>query len=281
MADYIQDTQKRSAMPDRSVVLSSYVKMKIDRLPQKEEEHKKHQLKEMEYLLGNIVHRNVDTEILIRDGSVIVEIIASGNLSELLSIENIEAMGISISDDNLLDISDAEENTYSSDFIKLAWAVLGYKTILNYATIRNSITVIIKDVKRVTAALSMFARSVFNARLGAIEQFEARTGILGNFQRFLDACDVARAISNSPKIRKESMQRVYFNLNKINDSVSNDNDIKLLSIYIYREIVRIKKIKPKDTLKAKEEKDVLEFNDTLKKCTDITNDLISRANNSE
>ena len=57
--------------------------------------------------------------------------------------------------------------------------------------------VLVKDIKRTTAALAEFARWIFKARIPDTERSETRTGIIGYFLRGLEAIDVARAESNS------------------------------------------------------------------------------------
>ena len=130
MADYISDTQKRSSTPDRNVVLSAYTKMDIDILSKQEMESRVSDLKEWAAMAASDLHKEVEVDVQIRQGSIIAEIIISGNLEFLLDIDHLKEMGFKLTETDL---------------------VAGY---LGFRALRIVLRDLIKDIKSSTAALS-------------------------------------------------------------------------------------------------------------------------------
>lgn len=246
MANYISDAQSRSAFPDKNVLMCSYIRMDIPYGNKKTNDAKKSELKMMATHAANSLHRSVETDILIRDGSVIAEIIASGHINELLSSQNLKAIGmsqprLSIADGDIVD------------------------GLISYATLRSALLILVKDIKTTTASLAMFTRWVFEAKLGDIQRSESRTGVAGNLLRMLEAFDVARAERIPAQKRNNALGRALFQLEKIEEVTLNIEDRKILSRYVKRELKRIKKISVTATaaMKKTEKENAKEYNERL------------------
>lgn len=238
MANYITITQKRSNAPHKNVCSSAYVKMNIPDLAYKEQEAKKREMEEMAALAAKNLPGNVETSIVIREGSVIVEIICSGHLHELLSMDSLKAIGMSVKEGDIID------------------------GLLTYAAIRTALGILFKDIKAVAATLSMYTRWVFQATKKQIMAAEARGGITGNFLRLLDAIDTARTKNISINVRADAMKTVLFHIKKIEATTTNAEERELLKQYLFRELKRVHSVS-KEPANTKEKKDIEIYNDSL------------------
>ena len=103
-------------------------------------------------------------------------------------------------------------------------------------------------------------RWVFKAKLGDLRYSESRTGIFGNLKRFLEAIDVAINDSNSYQQRKESINRAYKNLKKVEEVTTNQADRKLLCKYTHREVEKLQAIRFPDNSSRKDQEYIGDFN---------------------
>ncbi len=240
MADYISDTQSRTSHSDMNVLLSAYTHMSIPMLPKDEMASRISELKEWVARASSSMHNSVETEIVVRDGSIITEIIVSGHLFEILNIDNLKVMGLVIKGDDI---------------------VAGH---LGYFALRAIIRALIKDIKGSTLALSRMTRWVFNLKIGDFKYSESRTGVFGELSRFLNSIDSAISKTVLIKKRKEFIGRAYKTMKKIEQISTNVGDRKMLCFYIGREIKDMQEI---PILKSMDDKEIgyaNEFNFDLK-----------------
>ena len=240
MADYHDKIKKRSKFPDKSLLMSAYVRLDIEFSDKKDMDAKKSELREMSNMIADVVHRDVETDVLLSEGSIIVETITSGNLHSLLSMENIKAIGIFI-----------KENPE--------------ELLLDYVTIRVALSILVKDINAAATSLSMYARYIFQAKRGDVTRTESRTGVVGCLKRFMEACDVARNELLSAQKRKNAMVRASNQLKTILDLSENADDLELVIKYTDRELKRISRI-PITSQKDKELEYAQDFNECLSAC---------------
>ncbi len=215
MVDYIKRTQQRSSSPDKNVLFSSYIKMNIPSDDDKLIDANVNELKQWVEKSSPQLLQNSETDVLKEKGSIIIECVMSGNISDLLSIDNLRAIGISIKDGDIVD------------------------SILTYSAIRTTLAILSKDIKGISFSLIRMTRWIFEAKLGDITTSEARTGVIGNLLRFFEAVDVMRNDSLSTKKRLDSAKRALHNIEKIHDITLNADDLALMKKYHAQEIKRI------------------------------------------
>ena len=240
MANYHDNVKKRIKSSNESMFMSAYVHLDIEFGDENTMNAKKNKLEEMSNMIANIVHRDVETDVLLRKGSVIMETVTSGNLHSLLSPKNMKAIGVVI-----------VENPAES--------------LLTCDAIREALSILIKDVDEATTFLSMYARHVFQARPRDVMRTEARTGVVGNLKRFMDACDVARNEELLALKRKNAMERAFNQLETILDLSKNKDDQELMIKYTKRELEIISRIQITNQ-KNKELEYVKDFNKCLSAC---------------
>ena len=240
MADYHDSVKKRIKFPNKSMLMSAYVRLDVEFGDKNIMSAKKSDLKKMSNMIANIVHRDVESDVLLREGSVIMETITSGNLHSLLSPENMKAIGVVIA-----------KNPAES--------------LLTCDAIREALSILVKDVNEATTFLSMYARHVFQARPCDVTRTEARTGVVGSLKRFMEACDAARNEELLAQKRENAMKRASNQLETILDLSKNKDDRELVIKYTDRELKRISRIQITNQ-KNKELEYVQDFNKHLSAC---------------
>ena len=245
MADYISSTQSRTSHEDMNVLLSAYTRMLISKLPDDEMDSRIAELKEWASRASSNIHKSVEVEIVVRDGSIIVEVIVSGHLHEIFNIDNLRDIGLLLKEADIID---------------------GY---LSYCALRGALRQLIKDISQSTAALSRMTRWIFKLKMSDFQRSEARTGIFGNLSRFLDAIDSAKSMTVSSKIRKESIGRAYKCIKKMEQVSTNIGDRKILCFYIGRDMQGIQEISILKSMSKKEIEYASEFNSYLKSINEL------------
>ncbi len=215
MVDYIQHTQQRSSSTDKNVLFSSYIKMNIPSDDDKSIKANVNELKQWVEKSSPQILKNSETDVLVEKGSIIIDCVMSGNIADLLSINNLRAIGISIKDGDMVD------------------------GLLTYAAIRNTLAILSKDIKEISFSLTKMTRWIFDAKLGDITTSEVKTGAIGNLLRFFEAVDVMRNDSLSAEQRLGSAKRALHNIKKIHDMTLNTDDLALIKNYHAQEIQRI------------------------------------------
>ena len=247
MADYHDNEKRRSKFPDKSRLMSTYVRLDIKFDDEKDMNAKKSDLKKMSNMVAGVVHKDMETDVLLKEGSVIMEIVTFGNLHSLLSMENIEAIGIYI-----------KENPE--------------ELLLDYVTIRGAVSILAKDIDAVATSLSMCARYIFQATRGVILRIIVEPGVVANFKIFLKACDVAGSEKSSAQKRKNAMEKAHDQLETILDLCKNKDDQELMIKYTDQELRRISDIRTTNQ-KNKESKHAQDFNEHLSACRKMIKEL--------
>ncbi len=215
MVDYIQHTPQRSSSTDKNVLFSSYIKMNIPSGDDKSIKANVNELKQWVEKSSPQILKNSETDVLVEKGSIIIDCVMSGNIADLLSIDNLRSIGISIKDSDMVD------------------------GLLTYAAIRSTLTILSKDIKEISFSLTKMTRWIFDAKLGDITTLEEQTGAIGNLLRFFEAVDVMRNDSLSAEKRLGSAKRALHNIEKIHDITLNADDLALMKKYHAQEIKRI------------------------------------------
>ena len=247
MADYHDNEKRRSKFPDKSRLMSTYVRLDIKFDDEKDMNAKKKTLKEMSNMVAGVVHKDMETDVLLTEGSVIIEIITSGNLHLLLSPENIRAIGVTII-----------ENPVES--------------LLAYGAIRAAVDILVKDINKITISLPVCVKYAFQVTRNILMIPKAEPGVVGNLKKFLEACDVARNEKLSAQKRKNAMEKAYNQLETILDLCKNKDDQELMIKYTDQELRRISHIRTTNQ-KNKESKYAQDFNEHLSACRKMIKEL--------
>ena len=239
MADYHDNEKRRSKFPDKSRLMSTYVRLDIKFDDEKDMNAKKKTLKEMSNMVAGVVHKDMETDVLLTEGSVIIEIITSGNLHLLLSPENMKAIGV-LADNSV-------------------------ESLLNRITIRAALPYLVKDINRIAISLPVCVKYAFRVTQDILMIINAEPGVIGNLKKFFEACDVARNEKLSAQKRKNAMERASNQLKTILDLSENKEDQKLAIKCTDEELERISHIRITNQ-KNKELKYAQDFNEHLSAC---------------
>ena len=210
MADYLRDTQSRSNMPHKNVLMVSYTHMKLDESIDVESDDfksKMNTLKNLSKSASAKIHKSVEFDSQIRDGSIIIELSAMGLLNESLSIENLTELGIIRSPSEAVELMVEKGQKY-----------------LEHRLLRRVLVILVKELKAATAALSQNTQWVFKAKRANLLRSESRTGVVGSLLRGLEAIDVVRSTGIPMKRRVNAMKDASKLFDKVNESTDNTDD---------------------------------------------------------
>lgn len=213
MPTYLQKTYSRTSYPERAVTAVAY--LKLDKFPEylRESEHQAdlkqaldgEAIKVVRYLSADLL----ETEVKLREGSLIVEIvIVAEQLSELLSQSFLEDIGL-----------------WASKGVEVGGSL--YIAHTTFRAIKRLESEIKRVIFQLTGAIKHNLGLTIKDRLNNPTYSEARTGILGTLRRLYEASQVAKGTFDVRR-RLPSMKRVANNLTDIEKTVIDTGDRSFL-----------------------------------------------------
>ncbi|MCG8624977.1 MAG: hypothetical protein MJE68_23630 [Proteobacteria bacterium] len=223
MANYLKKN-----MSDKSILLMSYMKLRLKMPPDADLEAKKVRLAEMAKFATSQFYEAAEPSIQISDGSIVIETIINGHLHELLSAENLMRLKL----------------------INAVEVVAG--GLIVYGGLRSALSYLAKDIDAINNFSSHAARVLFGANLPEINS-ESRAGGIGYFQRVIEGIGVARTTTNESVQRAKAMKTAAKNADSLEKSTSDAKERKFLCQYLQREF---KETHPMPITKQNPPKDV-------------------------
>lgn len=248
MANYLKEVQERSATPDVNIVAMSYVR--ISPIPKRMQsvagKITKKTIEEVVELASDYIHPAARSEVYIRDGSIIYEVIMSAPISDLLSTQNLSAAGI---------------------LAKIGYAYAITKTtVLTLEELEKCVSLLTKQVKKTSQAIASLILWLSGEKEGGNTDtlvVESRTGVLGNLDRSFSAARIVRS-NISPQRKMDSVKRLVSNLSKIEEFAKDDLDRVGLCSRLTEATKGIKTV-TLDGLEGEEHEIVTEFNKNVRR----------------